>query len=186
MVGGHVASFGVKGLQHPCGVSVAPRWRRSVLAGQQQRGDAAIPFGDDPELQAGCDLVGREQAILTGLQRGIVLPPVAVVEVAPIAAEVATQVGNRVELACWTRSSTPQVMTTWPGEKRRLGVWLMESAWAAMEGSWIWRGHGTPSGRLDPGGWKNRRRTVGGGETISEWSTPRPAWRSPASCPRLG
>src|SRR3546814_10301617 len=46
----------------------------SVFAGQQQRGEAAIPFGDDPKLQVARDLVGREQTILTGLQRGVVLP----------------------------------------------------------------------------------------------------------------
>jgi hypothetical protein len=50
------------GMHHPSGAMACPvvgrrtaagRWSGSVLAGQQQRGDAAIPFGDDPELQAG-------------------------------------------------------------------------------------------------------------------------------------
>src|SRR3546814_13175348 len=49
----------------------------SVFAGQQQRGEAVIPFGDDPKLQVARDLVGREQTILTGLQRGVVLPSIA-------------------------------------------------------------------------------------------------------------
>src|SRR3546814_2157108 len=64
----------------------------SVFAGQQQRGEAAIPFGDDPKLQVARDLVGREQTILTGLQRGVVLPSIAVVQVAPIAMKMAAQV----------------------------------------------------------------------------------------------
>ena len=158
---------------------------RSVLVGQQQRGDAAIPFGDDPNLQAGCDLVRRKQTILAGLQRGIVLPPVAVVEVAPIAAEVATQVGVGLSRPCRTRSSTPQVMTTWPGEKRRLGVWLMESAWAAMEGSWIWRATAPHRGDWTPVGGKidGEPSAV---KTISEWSTPRPVSGNQASCPTRG
>src|SRR3546814_14527994 len=69
----------------------------SVFAGQQQRGEAAIPFGDDPKLQVARDLVGREQTILTGLQRGVVLPAIAVVQVAPIAMTMAAQVRRGVE-----------------------------------------------------------------------------------------
>ncbi|MPM64239.1 hypothetical protein SDC9_111125 [bioreactor metagenome] len=34
------------------------RGRRSVLAGQQHRGDAAIPFRDDPDLEVRADFVG--------------------------------------------------------------------------------------------------------------------------------
>src|SRR3546814_17302654 len=71
----------------------------SVFAGQQQRGEAAIPFGDDPKLQVARDLVGREQTILTGLQRGVVLPSIAVVQVALIAMKMAAPVRRGVEPA---------------------------------------------------------------------------------------
>src|SRR6218665_2554443 len=100
-----VVSFGMEGTRHPGGVAAAPCWRRSVLAGQQQRGDAAVPFGDDPERQTWGDLVGREQAVSAGLQRSIVLPPAAVVEIPPVTAKVAAQVGKRIEQALldyWT------------------------------------------------------------------------------------
>jgi hypothetical protein len=44
------------------------------------------------------------------------------------------------------------------------------------------RGHGTPSGQRDPGGWMkataNRQ-----GTGISGWSALRPTWASPASSP---
>src|SRR3546814_14150832 len=58
-----------------------------------------LPFGDDPKLQVARDLVGREQTILTGLQRGVVLPSIAVVQVAPIAMKMAAQVRRGVEPA---------------------------------------------------------------------------------------
>src|SRR6218665_2788003 len=100
-----VVSFGMEGTRHPGGVAAAPCWRRSVLAGQQQRGDAAVPFGDDPERQTWGDLAGREQAVSAGLQPSIVLPPVAVVEIPPVAAKMAAKVGKRVvqtQLNKWT------------------------------------------------------------------------------------
>src|SRR3546814_4551377 len=40
----------------------------SVFAGQQQRGAAAIPFGDDPKLQVARDLVGRSDEHTCELQ----------------------------------------------------------------------------------------------------------------------
>src|SRR6218665_1122942 len=92
-------TFGMEGTRHPGGAVAAPCWRRSVLAGQPQRGDAAVPFGDDPERQTWGDLVGSEQAVSAGLRRISVLPPVAVVEIPPVTAKVAAQVGKRVEQA---------------------------------------------------------------------------------------
>ena len=69
----------------------------SVFAGQQQRGDAAIPFSDDPELQVARDLLGREQPIFAGLQCGIVLPPVVVTEISPVTIEMALEIRRGVE-----------------------------------------------------------------------------------------
>ena len=68
------------------------RWMRISIRRAQQQWYAAIPFGDDPELQVARDLVGREQTILAGLQRGVVLPPIAVAQVAPFAMKMAAQV----------------------------------------------------------------------------------------------
>src|SRR6218665_814712 len=99
-----VVSFGMEGTRHPGGGAAAPCWRRSVLAGEQQRGegecgDVVVLLGDDRERETWGDLVGREQAVSAGLQRSIVLPPVAVVEIPPVTAKVAAQVGKRVEQA---------------------------------------------------------------------------------------
>ena len=92
----------------PHGAMACPGWEEcnghgrrsgSILAGQQQRGDAAIPFGDDPELQVRRDPVGREQTILAGLQRGVVQLPIVVAQVAPVAMEMAARKGARVKPA---------------------------------------------------------------------------------------
>src|SRR3546814_20166239 len=58
-----------------------------------------MPVSNDPERQVGCDLVGREQAILTGCQCGIVQITIPFTEITPVAAKMTTQVHAGVELA---------------------------------------------------------------------------------------
>src|SRR3546814_13105753 len=58
-----------------------------------------MPVSNDPERQVGCDLVGREQAILTGCQCGIVQLTIPFTEITPVAAKMTTQVHAGVELA---------------------------------------------------------------------------------------
>src|SRR5690606_17565032 len=69
----------------------------SVLVGKQQRGHAAIPLSDDPELQVRRDLVGGEQPVFTGFEGCVVLLAIVLTQVSPVATEMATEVGAGIE-----------------------------------------------------------------------------------------
>ena len=125
--------------------------------GEDQYSDgnsSVVTLGDDPKLQVRLDLVGRKQAVLAGAQGTVIGLPVAVVEIAPVGAEMAREISAGIEAALLDQFIDAGGHDQLPGQESRLRDNANEMCFMCHGGDSI-RNEGPwhPIGVNGPGGW---------------------------------